>query len=205
MFTMLLELVNSVFLTYLATEYLLVENHDHDHNSQTQTSRNRKNTAFLQLRAALSLFTSQHSRPCKFIFLVVLSVNLLVHFQATGKALAEWMHDKVERTHHFHISRIFAAMCSFLLALYWDCRQSYKLQYSKYETRSPGGAASSPPWSNRHFLQHLFHSFCKVLPIYPFLAVIISFGFLFIITAFERLNLPLQLLNTPIYYGTLYG
>ncbi len=191
---MLLEAINSVFLTYLTTEFLLIENHD---DNSPQTGRNTIIT-IQQLRVALLLFISHHSRTRRCIFLSVLSINLLVYFNATGVALTEWIHDRVESTHHFHIPRIIVAACSFLLALYWDCRQKYKLLHAKHEP-------SSPPWSNQYFLQQLVHSFCRLLPMYPFLAVIISFGFLFLITAFERLHLPLQLLNMPIYYGTLYG
>ena len=199
---MLLEVINSVFLTYIATEYLLVENDD---LSSSKTSRNNIKS-FQQLRAAL--FTShQSSRSRQYIFLIVLSTNILVRFHATGVALAEWIHNTVGRTqHHFHVPRILVAICSFLIALYWDCRQKYKHLHSKHHSCSSSGvAASSPPWSNQCFLQQLLQSFCRLLPIYPFLAVIISFGFLFIITAFERLHLPLQVLNMPIYYGTLYG
>jgi len=199
---MLLEVINSVFLTYIATEYLLVENDD---LSSSKTSRNNIKS-FQQLCAAL--FTSQQSsRPRQYIFLIVLSTNILVRFHATGVALAEWIHNTVGRTqHHFHVPRILVAICSFLIALYWDCRQKYKHLHSKHHSCSSSGvAASSPPWSNQCFLQQLLQSFCRLLPIYPFLAVIISFGFLFIITAFERLHLPLQVLNMPIYYGTLYG
>ena len=188
---MLLEAINSVFLTYLATEFLLIENHDD--NPQTW----HKITSFHQLRVVLSFFISHHSQTRQCIFLSVLSINLLVYFHATGVALAEWIHNRVER-HYFHIPRILVVTGSFLLALYLDCRQKYKLLHSKHKT-------SSPPWSNRYFLQQLVHSFFRLLPMYPFLAVVVSFGFLFIITAFERLHLPLQLLNMPVYYGTLYG
>ena len=62
-----------------------------------------------------------------------------------------------------------------------------------------------PRWSNRFFIRQLLQSFCRLLPVYPFLAVLISFGFLFLITTFETLHLPLEILNMPIYYGTLYG
>jgi hypothetical protein len=44
-----------------------------------------------------------------------------------------------------------------------------------------------------------------LIPVYPFIAVIISFIFLFVITAFEQLHLQTAVLNGPIYYFTLYG
>lgn len=187
---MLLEAINSVSLIFLATEFLLVE------NSCWNDSSPRHKTSFVHhLRA---IFASQHSRPIQYIFPTVLLINLLIYFHATGAALEEWIHNTIGKT-HFHIPRILVAISSFLLALYWDCRQKCKPQSSSVV------AAASPPWSNRCFLQLLVQSFCQLLPVYPFLAVIISFGFLLIITAFERLHLPLQILNMPIYYGTLYG
>ena len=49
-------------------------------------------------------------------------------------------------------------------------------------------------------------AFLKILPAYPFLAVLISFVFLFVIDLWEHVfHLPLEWLNNPIYYGTLYG
>lgn len=188
---MLLEAVNSVFLTFLATEYLL---YDHEVPVKAATSNNsrHKSSIFRHLTAA---FISQHSRPLRYTFLLVLSINLFVHFHASGVALAEWIHIKVE--HVFHIPRIIVAIFSFLLALYWDCRQKYR-----YNSKNQSIPA---PWSNRYFFRQLLQSFCRLLPVYPFLAVVISFGFLFVITAFEKLHLPLQILNMPIYYGTLYG
>jgi hypothetical protein len=55
------------------------------------------------------------------------------------------------------------------------------------------------------FLRQVAIAFLRILPVYPFLAVLISFVFLFVISAFEALHLPLEILNMPIYYGTLYG
>jgi hypothetical protein len=55
------------------------------------------------------------------------------------------------------------------------------------------------------FLPKVGYAFCKVLPAYPFLAVGMSVGFLFLIHVWEFLHLPLVWLQMPIYYGTLYG
>jgi len=184
-----------VFFTFLATEYLLL-NHDvpikTTATSFAHNSRDNKSSIIRNLTAA---FISQHSRPLQYAFVVVLCINLFVHFHASGVALAEWIHVKVGSS--FHIPRIFVALFSFLLALYWDCRHKYK--YNSRHQSSPA------PWSNGYFFRQLLQSFCRLLPIYPFLAVVISFGFLFVISAFEKLHLPLQILNMPIYYGTLYG
>ena len=195
---MLLEAVNSVFITFLATEYLLFNDHKTDADAGgrgvvEKDARSKKNSIIQQLTSAL---ISQHSRPLRYTFAIVLAINAFVRFHEVGVALADWLHNKVET--FFHIPRIIVAICSFLLALYWDCRQKYK-QNAKQQSSNPA------PWSNRYFFQQLLKSFCKLLPVYPFLAVIISFGFLFLITVFEKLDLPLEYLNMPIYYGTLYG
>jgi len=176
---MFLEAVNSVFLTFLATEYLLSDDR----------------TTLHHLRAT---FTSQHSRALQYSFVAVLSINILVNFHAASVALAEWIHDKLVTL--VHLPRIIVAICSFLLALYWDCRQKYRL--NSKNRLSPAAVA---PWSNRYFFRQVLQSLCRLLPVYPFLAVVISFGFLFVISAFERLHLPIEILNMPIYYGTLYG
>lgn len=188
---MLLEAVNSVFITFLATEYLLLNNDD-DVTTRNNSSFQQNSSIFHKLTAA---FISQHSRPLQYSFLLVLSINIFVHFHGVGVALSEWVHDRVES--FFRIPRVIVAICSFLLALYLDCRQKYK-----HNSRNQSSPA---PWSNGYFFRQLVQSFCRLLPVYPFLAVVISFGFLFLITAFEKLHLPVQVLNMPIYYGTLYG
>ena len=188
---MLLEAVNSVFITFLATEYLL----DNDENQTGASNNPRHKNSILQHLKALSL--SHRSRPLRYTFALVLSINAFVHFHAFEAALAHWVHEKVDTL--FRIPRTVVAILTFLVALYWDCRQKYKYNCKHSELLSPA------PWSNRYFLRQLLQSFCRLLPVYPFLAVIISFGFLFIITAFEKLHLPEEILNMPIYYGTLYG
>mmetsp|Transcript_55448 Transcript_55448/g.134637 ORF Transcript_55448/g.134637 Transcript_55448/m.134637 type:complete len:188 (-) Transcript_55448:279-842(-) len=57
----------------------------------------------------------------------------------------------------------------------------------------------------REFLPRVGRSFLRVLPAYPFLAVLISFVFMFVISIWEVLKLPEEWLQWPIYYGTLYG
>mmetsp|Transcript_13589 Transcript_13589/g.29549 ORF Transcript_13589/g.29549 Transcript_13589/m.29549 type:complete len:220 (-) Transcript_13589:94-753(-) len=197
---MLLEAVNSVFLTFLATEYLLNNNEDPlpiaSSSSSKHNSRHDRNSVFRHyLDLSATFISSQHSRPLRYTFIVVLAINFFVHFHAWGAALAAAIHTKVETL--FRIPRILVAIFTFLLALYWDCRQKYNVNNKK--------STSPAPWSNRYFFRQLLQSFCRLLPIYPFLAVVISFVFLFVISAFERLRLPLQILNMPIYYGTLYG
>jgi hypothetical protein len=83
--------------------------------------------------------------------------------------------------------RILLAATAYVLALYVDCKRKV------------------PALELFSFLRKVALAFLKVLPIYPLLAVLISFVFLFVISIFETLHLPLELLNMPIYYGTLYG
>jgi hypothetical protein len=168
-----LEAVNSVFLTFLATEYLLL----------------------VDDRITLYQFFSQQqqrSLPLQYTIAGVLLINIFVSFHTIGSSLVGWIHIKLSQ--FFHVPRIIVAISSFLLTLYWDCRRN-----------NQATAATTTTWSDQYFLKLLVQSFCRLLPIYPFLAVIISFGFLFVITIFERLHLPMEILNMPIYYGTLYG
>lgn len=83
--------------------------------------------------------------------------------------------------------RIVMATTAYVVALYVDCKRT----------------ASSLELGS--FLTQVALAFLKVLPIYPLLAILISFIFLFVISIFETLHLSLELLNMPIYYGTLYG
>lgn len=87
-----------------------------------------------------------------------------------------------------HIPRILFAAIAYIIALYSDCRRNFP---------------SMDFW--REFLPQVLRAFCYVLPVYPFMAVLISFGFLLVINLFEFLRIPLEYLNMPIYYGTLYG
>ena len=86
-----------------------------------------------------------------------------------------------------HAPKILFCAFFYLVALYVDCRRLL------------------PSITFQTFLRHVAAAFCRVAPIYPILAVIISFVFMFVISLFEHLHLPLEWLNWPVYYGTLYG
>ena len=185
---MILEAVNSVCLTYLATEFLLNNNDD---NTTPTHGNSSSSTSILQ--SIKYTLTSQHSKPIQYTFVTVICINTFVYCHDAGQMILNYIHYKL-----FHIPRILLAICSFLIALYWDCRYKY-LQNSNNQSNS------TAPWSNRYFIKQLIQSFIRLLPVYPFLAVIISFGFLFVITLFEKLHLQSDILNMPIYYCTLYG
>ena len=198
---MLLEAVNSVFITFLATEYLLNNNHNDDITSRTQNKR----TSIIQTLTT-TFITSKHTRPIRITFIVVLSINIFASFHEIGVSISQWIHNKIieSSSFSFHVPRVLIAITSFVTTLYWDCRTKY-IQNTKKDLQLNNNNNNTAPWSNSYFIRQLLQSFCRLLPVYPFLAVVISFGFLFIISAFEKLHLPLQILNMPIYYGTLYG
>jgi hypothetical protein len=86
-----------------------------------------------------------------------------------------------------HAPKILFAAIVYILALRVDCL----------------GVAPYLGW--KAFLYKVGVAFLYVLPVYPALAVLISFGFLIVINIFEILHLNEDILNFPIYYGTLYG
>jgi|EP00970_Alexandrium_tamarense_P005892 hypothetical protein len=208
---MILEAVNSVFLTFVVTEYLINDkassslnnkhsNGDDDDDYRRKTPKSAwRNISQISHQLKVTLI-SRHSRPIQYSFVVVACINLFVHYHNTGAAISQWMHSKLDGINVPFVPRIVIAMTSFLVALYWDCRRVvHSLQPNNNQNNT------TRQWSNRLFLRQLLQSFCRLLPIYPFLAVVISFGFLFLITTFETLHLPLEILNMPIYYGTMYG
>ena len=116
------------------------------------------------------------------LFLIVGLVNLLDHLSG----LALYANEMLQGV--LHLPRVVLAAFAYLVALYIDCRRVYlSLQF------------------RRDFVPTVMSAFCYILPVYPLLAVIISFGFMLIINLFEFFHWPLELLNAPIYYGTLYG
>ena len=118
----------------------------------------------------------------RWILAGVALVNVLD--RVTGAAL--WTRHTLEQL--MHAPKIFLAAVLYTATLYADCvRHEPNLSFL---TR---------------FLPKVGMAFIRILPLYPFLAVLISFGFLLVISIFESLHLPLSWLNAPIYYGTLYG
>lgn len=86
-----------------------------------------------------------------------------------------------------HIPRLLFVAVTYMITLYWDVKRNAPLLHP------------------RIFLSKVGWAFVAVLPAYPFMAVLISFVFLFVVNLWEALHLPMDLLNAPIYYGTLYG
>ncbi len=87
-----------------------------------------------------------------------------------------------------HAPKILLAALLYTVVLYVDCARLV-----------------GKPLTLQRFATRVGMEFLKILPLYPFLAVLISCGFMFVISFCEHLHLPLDWLNWPIYYGTLYG
>jgi hypothetical protein len=114
--------------------------------------------------------------------LALLAVNLVERNATVAAPILK------ESLHRFlHLPKVVLIMTLYVVALYADCRRS------------------CPSLRLQDFAKRIGVAFCHVLPVYPLLAIAISFGFLLLINLFEFLRLPLELLNWPIYYGTLYG
>ena len=193
---MLLELINSIFVTFVATECLLVNNNNDD-ISVTISNNPHRNRLLLQ-------YTRRFSRTLQVLTLIVALINIFVHFHDSGVALSKWTKAHVGS---FHIPRIIAAIITFLACLWWDCRRIVNTSrvLKSVDTNNGNNNKTSSVWSNKLFLRELVKSFCRYLPIYPFAAVVISFMCLFVITLFEDLHIDTAILNGPVYYCTLYG
>ena len=155
---MLSEVANALFLTYLASEYLVAE----DYSSSHRSSR-------IPILSVVAMGV------------VVLIINLLDRVTGAMEIANEVLQG------FLHLPRVLFAATAYMVALYIDIR---RLDRS---------------WTLTKFLIRVGLAFCKVLPAYPFLAVLISVVFMFVINLWEALHLPLEWLNAPIYYGTLYG
>lgn len=162
---MLSEVVNALFLTYLATEYLV---------------SNQESHAPLQGRHLA--WRDYWQRP-RYLMpsAIVLVINVVERLSIGTTTASRVLHQ------FLHIPKILFAAASYVLVLYYDCR------------RVQSSLAVGP------FLRQVGWAFLYVLPVYPFLAVLISFGFLLVINVFEFLHLDEQILNMPIYYGVMYG
>jgi hypothetical protein len=160
-FTMISEVLNALFLTYVATEYQLSTAACHREYQQPP-----------------SLLCRPHILAG---FAVVLIINVLDRVSGAAVIANEVIHRCL------HVPKILLVILTYSIGLYIDCRRI------------------QPTIHTCTFLQALLAAFLQTLPLYPLLAIAISFGFLILINLFQFLQLRLELLNMPIYYGTLYG
>jgi len=181
---MISEVVNSVFITYLATEYSSTSNQQRQSRSLggSVEEEDRQKQSRAQQRRVLAVSA------------VVASINLLDRITGVGSVA----HGLVEK--FLHLPKVVFAALFYVAALYYDCRAAVQ------RSPSSGGLLQSSPLEFRQdFLPRVTKAFCRILPIYPIGAVLISFGFLFVINLFELLHIPTDILNWPIYYSVLYG
>jgi hypothetical protein len=185
---MISELLNSLFLTYLASEYLVVQD-----DAGPSPSRRR-----------LSLLTTSLQQKLTAILAgTVLVVNIVDRMVGVTK----WIHVGISFLNIFSWPfKILLAASFYVGGLYLDINR--KSLFAR--RRSPNSDSSDDDFSKRMpfwsiFLPKVGWAFCKVLPAYPFLAVTISICFMFVINLWDFLHLPEEWLNAPIYYGTLYG
>lgn len=165
---MISEVVNSLFVTYFASEFLVADTPaiDKRHNSWFGSTKRFIKERYISLSVGIC---------------IVALVNLLDH--VSGKKEKA----NVLLQSFFHLPKIVFAAVAYMTCLYFDIHR-----------RAPLLTLSA-------FLAKVGLAFLRVLPAYPFLAVLMSFVFLFVINIWEALGLPLEWLNAPIYYGTLYG
>lgn len=225
---MISEIANSLFLTYLASEYLSAggEGGSGGRDSGVAKEWRRRKRTHVAVVGALALAANVLDR----LFRAAAGVGThhgswwdLMGVSASVLAPLDLP------------LRVVVAAASYVAALYVDTNRRYLFRLRR-RRRKPPGPTSSPtqqPSSpaeadsghhNHHypihddgddgrnplpfvsaFLPKVGHAFIRVLPAYPFMAVAISFCFMFVISLWEALHLPLEWLNGPIYYGTLYG
>jgi hypothetical protein len=89
---------------------------------------------------------------------------------------------------------------------HFACSQNHSMFYGVHACPVHGlQKRLAPLLTFSQFTRHITAAICCVTPTYPILAVMISFGFMLVISLWEALKLPEEWLNMPIYYGTLYG
>mmetsp|Transcript_31266 Transcript_31266/g.47296 ORF Transcript_31266/g.47296 Transcript_31266/m.47296 type:complete len:215 (+) Transcript_31266:45-689(+) len=122
-----------------------------------------------------------NSKPNQFFLLITLLINAMNTLVGAASVMKQFFEQLM------HFPKVMMAALMYVIVLYVDC------------------VRHSPTMTHASFLEKVAMQFLKILPVYPFLAVIISFVFMIIVTAFENLRLPFHWLNWPVYYGTLYG
>jgi hypothetical protein len=259
---MISEIVNSLFLTYLASEYLIEQDgrgtmkilptgvmriNNNNNNSNNNHIRNHDDGG----ESLSSSSLSSKRRLVGMLAILVLIVNVMDHVVGITDRIhgvLEWISDdgrnNVLLSYMAIPLRAAIAATSYTLALYCDVNRRYVLgrlfllflycrrqgnerigstqQLSSSssfslltanDSRSTSDSTTATMNKNIHnpipfgsvFLPYVGRAFVRILPAYPFMAVMISFGFMFIINIWEFFHLPLEWLNSPIYYGTLYG
>jgi hypothetical protein len=130
------------------------------------------------LLAESSGFARRKKKGLAYLLVAVASLNVFDRVTGAAGFLNKLLNG------FLHLPKVGFAALVYVVALYFDCKKV------------------APALTAKVFLPLVGKAFLRVLPAYPFLAVVISFGFMIVINIFEALNLPLEYLNWPIYYGT---
>ena len=207
---MLSEVVNALYITYVATEYNLISN-GNKRSSSGRRSHSTYNNDEFQSEGSFRIAIGNANRRLLIVTIAVVVWNMFDYVSGFGDIL----HHLFDIIFLYHIPRIVFVATSYILALYYDCyfavrrnilhqhHQQYLDGTRPITKESLILLSSILSWKN--FLPRIFRYFLRILPIYPIMAVVISFIFLFVISIFEILHISTDILNAPIYYGTLYG
>ena len=179
------EIFNALLITYVATEYSLSASAS---ASASACSKKEKNSGFISI--AKTFLSARHNQIILLIMLAVNLVDRLLLLTESGSVTAAFLKRSFERL--LHAPKIMLAAVLYVVVLYIDC-----LRHTRTRTRTR--------LTLKRFVGHVGVEFVKILPLYPLLVILISCGFMFLISALEHLHLPLEWLNWPLYYGTLYG
>lgn len=185
---MIAEVANALLLTYLATEYgsffegggggskLHRYHYDEDDDDDDKKRKRREKMRKIAMVVALVFF-----------------INLCDEITGIGAV----SHAVVDFFVILHLPKAVFAASVYVAALYFDCRSAF-VQHGNTDHKTLNDFKAN-------FLPRVIRLFLRILPVYPVAAVLISFGFMFVISLFELLHMPVDVLNWPIYYGTLYG
>ena len=208
---MISEVCNAIVLTYLASEYLISEQqHTQDGGSYSKRSSSSSAAAVGASRFQQYQQRQRIKTTLMFVVPIIIVINILDRVSGAMETMNQLLDG------FLHLPRAIFAATLYIIALYVDVTILNRKVTSTATTTTPAtttidGVASTSSSTTpiqvplKFFLKQVLVAFMYILPAYPFMAVVISFVFMFVINIFEALNLPLEYLNAPIYYGTLYG
>jgi hypothetical protein len=223
---MLSEVINALYVTYIATEYHSKSDVSFSKSTQRQRQRQRRlhngdpQQAQAQTQPQESTTTTgstyyywdnipgdaDRRKRVLMVTIIVVIWNIIDSMSGFGNIV----HEMLDMMLLYHIPRILFVISSYIIALYYDCYVTLVRQLQQLHSNNAQPidkelltTSSVLPWKN--FLPRILRYFLRIVPIYPIMAVLISFLFLFVISLFEMVGLSTDILNLPIYYGTLYG
>lgn len=220
---MISEIANSLFLTYLASEYIVSSPSS---SSSSCSSRTRRTSSGNNCSRTLTRPDDDNNNNNEtydsninwnilgFLTCLVAIINLLDYYYLNLPSLFETINNVTKTINNIHIihsyyfmvpMKICSAATSYVVALYVDVHRLRNNKRKHTANNKINRRKKRIPFKSV-FLPKVGWTFIKILPAYPFLAVLISFLFLFVVDLWEYIfHLPLEWLNKPIYYGTLYG